>query len=377
MRANVGVTAELLSAFGVPAVQQGNVIEVATGAVGIDDACSGIRSLQATLMISLFLGELCGLAFSRRLWLVLSGFVLAFVFNVGRTLLLTAVASAKGVGAVASWHDPAGVTILIGCFLSLWLLAWLLRDQRSEIGGHRSEVTGPSTLNFQPSTTTSPRPSTPSAFSLQPLALALLAWFLVVEAGTCLWYRSHEWRVAKATTWHVEFPRGDASFRELPFSDKTRQFLRYDEGGNGTWQEGADQRWQAVFLRWNPGSIAVHLAKSHTPEVCLTAAGRELLSQLELRAFFVHGLRLPFRSYVIKDESGPVHVFYCLWEDRSNAQSFGTTRMSYANRLAPVLAGRRNSGQRSLEVAISGIAGQGEADVALTRELETLIKVDK
>ena len=48
---------------------------------------------------------------------MLAGFALAFVFNVGRTLLLTQVAAAKGVGAVASWHDPAGVTILVACFL--------------------------------------------------------------------------------------------------------------------------------------------------------------------------------------------------------------------------------------------------------------------
>jgi len=162
-----------------------------------------------------------------------------------------------------------------------------------------------------------------------------------VELGTELWYWSHELGIAKATTWHLELPRQDPTFRELPFSEKTRQLLRYDEGYNGTWQEGADLRWQAIFLRWNPGRIAVHLATSHTPEVCLTAAGRELLSQSQLRAVPVHGLQLPFRSYVVRGEKGPVHVFYCLWEDRADAQSFRTTKMSYANRLAPVLAGRR------------------------------------
>jgi hypothetical protein len=153
--------------------------------------------------------------------------------------------------------------------------------------------------------------------------------------------------------------------------------LRYDEGFNGTWQRGNEQRWQAIFFRWNPGRIAVHLAKSHTPEVCLTAAGRELVSQSGLRPVPVHGLQFPFLSYVVKDENGPLHVFYCLWEDRADAQSFRTTTMTYANRLAPVLAGRRNSGQRSLEVAIWGIADHQEAEAALARELQTLIKVEK
>ena len=62
----------------------------------------------------------------------------------------------------------------------------------------------------------------------------------------------------------------------MPFSEKTKQLLRYDEGINGAWEEADGSQWQAIFLRWNPGRIAVHLAKSHTPEVCLTAAGHEL-----------------------------------------------------------------------------------------------------
>jgi exosortase len=385
MRANVGVTIALLGLTGVPAIQHGNVIEVASGMVGIDDACSGIRSFQAALMISLFLGELYALSARRRVHCVVAGFALAFLFNVGRTLLLTWVASAKGVGAVASWHDPAGVTILVACFLALWLIARGLRGkaemlkaetlkeditkaemlkpsgQRTEDRGQRSVVSGPG-FSF-------------SAF--QYFSIFLIAWLLLVEASTELWYRTHEWGVPKTSAWEVDYPRDNPTFRDLPFSDKTKQFLRYDEGCNGTWQKGSEQKWQAIFLRWNPGRIAVHLAKGHTPEVCLTAAGREVVSQTDLRAVPVHGLRLPFRSYVVKDESGPLRVFYCLWEGRANEQSFRTTKMNYANRLAPVLAGRRNSGQRSLEVAIWGIADQNEADAALARELEKLIKVEK
>jgi len=415
MRANIGVTIELLGVIGVPAVQHGNVIELATGMLGIDDACSGIRSLQAALMISLFLGELYALSARRRVVCVFAGFALAFVFNVGRTLLLTRVAAAKGVGAVASWHDPAGVTILVGCFLSLWLIARALRrkaesrKQKAEMGtaGSVAQASSPTSSasipagkfpNFPTQSSSTLRssatedgmfdvgptpPSPPSSaahFSVsafQRFSIFLAAWLVLVEAGTELWYRSHEWRVPKTAIWHLEFPRGNPTFRELSLSDKTKQFLRYDEGFNGTWQQGSEQRWQAVFFRWNPGRIAVYLAKSHTPEVCLTAAGRELVSQSALRPVPVQGLQLPFRSYVVKDENGPLHVFYCLWDDRASAQSFRTTTMTYANRLAPVLAGRRNSGQRSLEVAIWGIANQNEAEAALARELDKLIKIEK
>jgi hypothetical protein len=44
-----------------------------------------------------------------------------------------------------------------------------------------------------------------------------------------------------------------------------------------------------------------------------------------------------------------------------------------ANRLAPVLAGLRNPGQRSLEIAVSGPATAAEVDAAVRSELEKLI----
>jgi exosortase len=390
MRANVGVTIELLGAIGIPAVQHGNVIEVVTGMVGIDDACSGIRSLQAALMLSLLFGELYALSARRRALCVLAGFVLSFIFNVGRTLLLTQVAAAKGVGAVASWHDPAGVTILVACFLSLWLLVLRIKRRAGvpPVSSTVGQAPSPADIASIPAGKSpgSPPPGSEldvrcSKFDVrtafQRLSLCLIAWLLAVELGTELWYRSHEWHVPKTSAWHPEFPRDNPTFRDVPFSDKTKQFLRYDEGCNGTWQQGSEQRWQAIFFRWNPGRIALHLAKSHTPEVCLTAAGRELVSQSGLRDVAVHGLQLPFRSYVVKDETGPLHVYYCLWEDRTSAQSFRTTRMNYVNRLAPVLAGRRNSGQRSLEVAIWGIDDHQEAEAALARELGKLIQIEK
>src|ERR1035438_2137247 len=186
MRSNVATTVELLGLFGIPAVQHANVIEVGAGVVGIDEACSGIRSLQATLMISLFLGELYRLTVRRRIGLVALGFVLAFAFNVARTLLLTGIASARGVGAVASWHDPAGASILVACFLCLWLGAWAMqkaeiRKQRAESAGGKAEILKSEMLKFSPALR---NPSRFSFSAFQRLSIYLIAWLLLVEGGT-------------------------------------------------------------------------------------------------------------------------------------------------------------------------------------------------
>jgi len=49
----------------------------------------------------------------------------------------------------------------------------------------------------------------------------------------------------------------------------------------------------------------------------------------------------------------------------------------YGNRLALVLAGLRNPGQRSLEIAVTGVADAGAAENALRAELEKILTVKK
>jgi exosortase len=370
-RANAGATVELLGWFGIPALRQGNVIEVGTGLVGIDEACSGIRSFQSSLMISLFLGELYRLTVLRRGVLCLLGFTLAFLFNVGRTLILVTTAAQNGIASISEWHDPAGVSIMIACLVSLWLCSVLLRrkleDRRSKIGAG-SEMEDRRLKVAQadlPPPISHPR----------PLALSFLFWLLFAEVSVEAWYRVHEWRLPKSVAWTVEPPGEATGFREVPLPDKARQFLRYDEAISVAWREG-DLLWQMIFLRWQPGRIAVHLAKGHTPEVCLCAAGKKLISSSELKWLRARDLELPFRAYVVEERGRLLYVFYRIWEERGERQDFKTERLTYGNRLAPVLAGRRNAGQRSLELAVWGIDAPQEAEAAVVRQLEKLILIE-
>ena len=130
MRAVAGLTVDLLGWFNVPGYQHGNLIQVNTGVARIDDACSGIRSLQSTLMAALFLGELYLLRRSRRMLLIAAGVVAAFWFNVIRTFILTWQASSFGIAALEKWHDPAGITIFAACFGCLWAMAGVATDDQ-------------------------------------------------------------------------------------------------------------------------------------------------------------------------------------------------------------------------------------------------------
>jgi exosortase/archaeosortase family protein len=370
-RLDTACTTELLGWLGIPAMPHGNVIEVATGVVGIDEACSGIRSFQATLMISLFLGEFYSLGALRRALCVFAGFALSFLFNLARMSLLMWVAARKGVAAIASWHDPAGVTILVACFFSLWGLGrWMGRiKQKTENGNQKSE-----TLKVESGKQKAETGIThPSPFTRHlSLAVALGTWIIISEVSIEAWYRSHEARVPVAAHWTVAWPTDNPTFKELPIAGVTRQILRYDEGRSAAWQE-TNLTWQAVFLRWKPGRTAMHLAQNHTPEVCFTAAGHTLDTISPQKWFDVNGLRMPFLAYQVTDAQQPFFVFYCLWDDRASAQGFDTMMLTYAERLAPVMAGLRNPGQRSLEIAVTGPDNAAEAEAAVRKELQNLI----
>jgi len=357
-RMDVGVTCELAGWFGIPAIPHGNVIQVATGDVGIDEACSGIRSFQATLMISLFLGEFYALGGGRRVFCVATGFFLALLLNVARLAVLVWVAASRGVPAIAGWHDPTGVIILLGCFFALWGIGrWLAPpNPKSEVRNQKSET----------------RPSEISAFRFPLSVLALAVWLVLVETGVEGWYRYHEACLPAPVEWRVDWPLRNTSFKERDIALDSRRILRFDEGRNVIWQED-DLGWQVVFLHWNPGRAAVRLAKNHTPELCLAAAGHQLEGGKSLQFLTVHGLELPVRFYQLTDTAQPVFIVYCLWDDRASSQNFETSFLTYGSRLAPVLAGIRNPGQRSIEIALTGANNLASAQVAIQNLLEKII----
>lgn len=115
---------EILNLIGIPAQQIGSLIRLPTCTVGVDEACSGIRSLQSTLMATLFIGYVALSKNGFRIVLVFAGVALALVGNLGRSLILSYTANAKGLKALESMHDTAGWSILAFTAVGVALLAW-------------------------------------------------------------------------------------------------------------------------------------------------------------------------------------------------------------------------------------------------------------
>jgi exosortase len=355
MRADAAINVEILNAIGIPAVQLGNVIEVGTGFVGIDEACTGVRSLQATFMVSLFLGEFYGFGLSRRVLLVLSGAALAFGCNLVRTFLLVSLGAEHGSEMIARWHDPAGYSILFVCLFALWALSLLFG------GNQRREHEAPPV---------SQRPRQLPRYYLVALGILLL----VAEVGTQVWYSAHEKNVAKTPSWTIKWPEQAKDFQRVPVAESAQDLLRYNEGGGASWSSADGHQWAMYFFRWLPGRTAGLYVTNHRPDICLPASGMTQRGGVDEKVVTINGVTLPIRGYVFEKQGRLLHVYYCYWDGSSAAARAGAENWAASGRLEKVFRGKRDIGTQMLEIVVAGYEDAVTAEKAVRAELGRIIR---
>lgn len=364
---------QLLYLAGVPAIAHGNVIEIDTGFVGVEEACSGIRSFQTSLMTCLFFGEIYRLRLAYRCLLIPIGFGLAIIFNISRMFFLTLVAAKKGVAAISQYHDPAGVSTAIFCTIVLWGLALFLSGKKTSRLAD-SAITYPDETKGQPPADRSENSLTSKTY-LNRLAFCLLIWLIATETGVQFWYHFRESNLKPGLVWTLNFPQDNPTLKTFPIDESTRNLLRYDEGKEALWTGPDGTQWQAFYFNWRPGRVAGYLAKRHTPEICLPAIGLKLLSGPQLTMVNIHGVDLPIRSYVFADGDASMQVFHCRWEAGANQETYVRNESARMNLVRGIWAGRGNQGQKVFEFIISGINDPQRARLALISELEKMIAV--
>ena len=378
MRIVARVAAETAMLLGIPAQVEGNLIRVSNGLVGVNEACSGIRSLQTALMIGLLFGELKRLSILRRVALVAGAVAIALFANFFRAVFLVTVAATENISEVSRWHDIAGYTIIALVFVGTMGLAYWLG--RSEIRHQRSEVPG-RWLVVRSS-----------------YLVAALCWLLFVEIGTAAWYRVHERNLVSTAPWSVQWPEQSPNFRKLKMDSEIRGVLRFDDGEGAAWTlrslvssenaplakafgvakqrasgtqvNGPGENTISCLLyvfRWKPGRNSALLANLHRPDVCLPAGGWSQVADVGVRNYPVSAaFQLPFRHFEFQRAFGDsppqtAHAFYCLSEDRAagssasrqgaNLPGMSGSRSEWtrAERLRTVLEGRRHLGQQVIE----------------------------
>ena len=365
MRAVARVAAETAMLLGTPAQVEGNLIRVSTGLVGVNEACSGIRSLQTSLMVGLLFGELKRLSMLRRVVLVACAVAIALLANFVRAVFLVRIAATENLSAIGRWHDIAGYSIILLVFVATLALAHSLG--KTKVSPQESEV------------------ATPRSAIGSPYLATAICWLLLVEIGTASWYRLHERNLVSGPQWSVQWPEQAANFRKLKVEEEIRAVLRFDEARAASWTidspTASSDTISCLFyvFRWSPGKNSALLANLHRPDVCLPASGWTQVGDHGVRSYPVSGsFELPFRHFEFQrtlEDSPPqtAHAFYCLSEDRASESKwrhstnfpgmFGSrSEWTRAERFRAVLEGRRHLGQQVTEVIFVSATPLSAAD---------------
>jgi exosortase len=294
-----------LHLFGVAAIRNGNLIELARTTVGVEEACSGVRSLISCVFAGFFFSA----ALVRRPWsrtvIIALAAPLALAMNFFRSLMLTLLAN-RGVDISHTWHDATGYAVLGLTALLLGGLALLLA---------RGEKTGP------------PAPAAPAAHSpwaLQPwlaaglaLASALVILFVVNTRRAPSATPVPDLAAivpAQARGWKVQSDTDLYRFADTLQTDHLVQRNYFKRAPDGSLLQ------VTIYIAyWSAGQAPVSLVASHTPDACWPGAGWVPEPTVDARAsLVVAGRVLPAAEFrIFRSNAYPQRVwFWHLYDGR-------------------------------------------------------------
>ena len=234
-------TGEILNWLGVAAEVNGKTIRVAGCVLGVEEACSGLQSLQSALMVALAGGEVFRSQLARRAGLLICAAAVAVGGNLIRAVTLGMIGGHSGPEEVDHWHNMLGLGIMVAVVLAVW---WMASKEGM------------------------PRSSVPSEAKDGPLpgqgrwaGILALVWLLGVTEFVRVWYS----KGLEADATAVLTLRPEAEKEEIPKGVVER--LRPDQGDYFHWGKVS-----GYHFWWSPGRGKAN-PFGHRPEHCMPGAG--------------------------------------------------------------------------------------------------------
>ncbi len=255
-----GSVLQTLHLLGVPARQHGNVIELATTTVGVEEACSGIRSLISCVFAGFFFAGWLVRRPAGRVVLIVAAPLLALGMNFLRSLTLTLLANA-GKDINGFWHDATGFAILGVTAAVLAGLAVLLETKEPLPAA-------------PPSSAPAVAPRWPLRIFWTAVAATLaLGVFYFASARPAIRQGQPAPNLAgllpvRATDWEVLTPNDLYQFADILQTSNLmeRTYLRSTGPGQVT-------QLTIYIAYWAPGQTSVSRVASHTPDACWPGSG--------------------------------------------------------------------------------------------------------
>jgi exosortase len=357
------IIVDFLLLLGYHVELQGNVIHAPPfGKIGVDEACSGILGLQASMVVSLFLGQFYRFFVFQRILFIFIGLSLALMANVGRAFILASYAARGKINLVTEWHDAAGL-IETSCILAgLLICAQLVKDKNGNLS-----------LGEQDFNWTAPRSEPPTAFSIAGLILVGITLI-----ASYLHYSIHERDMTSVPALKIDFSNGEVLSEESRPSPQIEAQLHYEEAQSTKWQElqyaqkNKDgtfklnpfaEYWQGFACFWNSGGACTAVLSTHSPDACLPLTGLQRISPLpgqmpEVVNVPIADYNVPFEAYVFEKDGQQLYVFRCFWPRKTTGGQFPLFPRggyNFPGRIKAAWNGERNVGGTMIALCVGNV----------------------
>lgn len=350
-----------LQFLGYPALAQGNTIRVGDAMIGVDDACSGIRSLQVLVMASLFLGEFFRISWVRRIILVALTIGVVLSLNSLRSLILSLIVIESGSEAYDKWHDNVGIFTFLPSLVLVYVFGELLAFRKPD----------PDPVNRLK------LPVLPKPRLIALPVVAVLLGAALVEG----WFRYHEIKEPETADWAFQWRSiAGREHKPLEISRIVLDQLGCDFATRGAFLT-PDGKYAEVYVYGYDGENKITAISSyvHSPKICMGAVGANLEQELAPLQISVQNLSMPLRHFVFSPGednvfdagngiSRTLHVFWHVSERQNmgiDPDRLISSVIDYKLIWEQTLKGRRSYDRKVILVSVAGVASTDEArDVA-------------
>lgn len=288
-----------LCGFAVERPGGGYLLRLPGGDLGVEETCSGVRSLTALVALAAFIAYWNGFRPVRGGVLVLLSIPVVWFVNTLRVVLSGFIQEwAGGEYIRGDWHEALGlVMVLVGLGAICGIAARLKKPAL------------PTPPTEPPETPPVPRASRLIPASAVALAVAVLA------AGAAAWTGGSARPAATPTPVLADLPLtlGDWTGADRPVPPHVSESLEYTAC---TFREYRDRLGRRVFVWVLYWSAAQQVKGYHHPDVCLPNAGLQVTSRTVEPLVPGCGGNIPLTCRVLSGDRGQLFVQYWTQEGR-------------------------------------------------------------
>jgi len=355
---------------------KGTVIDIGVfGEIGVDQACSGIHGLQASVVITLFLGAYYSFGWINRILFTLAGVLVALCLNLARAFSLSYI-KIKGKGellertlfTIGDWEAP-NLHDLVGWIETGTIFVIILLLARTAKGGlflHTmgTNITNWANLRFAP-----------------PIALSLTT--ITIVTGTILGveyhYSIHEEKMESLPAISMDLKDSEIMTIRQDISRQVAAQLHFKEASSIQWQEKYrlaysphkgdfhinpnDEYWQLFEANWDSGGACTAVLSTHSPESCLPLTGLVQIAPKpggnpSLIPIRIIDKDVLFEAYEFSQNDRKLFVFRSFWPKKilpNQPNLFPSSGYNLRGRIKSAFEGNRNVGGSMLALSIANV----------------------